>query len=146
MGGPAKTTRDSTHQNRPVRLMLQEPSIPKCINVNCDNNVAYSHTHKNGTKRWRPICGRCHLASYGAKELDEGVIAVKKTYCENKDARLGYECTAHIPYPGVLELDHIDGDRCNNIISNIQTLCKNCHSYKSHLNNDFKKNKNKKTA
>ena len=141
MGGPAKTTRDSTHQNKPVRLMLQGTTTPNCININCSNKVAYSHTHKNGTKRWRPVCGRCHLASYGAKPLDEGVVAVKKEYCENKDSRLGYECTAHIPYPGVLELDHIDGD---NIIENIQTLCKNCHSYKSHKNNDFKKNKHKK--
>jgi len=123
-----------------------EHTAPVCININCSNKVAYSHTHKNGTKRWRPVCGRCHLASYGAKALDEGVVAVKKTYCENKDSRLGYECTAHIPYPGALELDHIDGDRCNNVIDNIQTLCKNCHSYKSHKNRDFCKNKHNKTA
>ena len=29
----------------------------------------------------------------------------------------------------------------NNFPDNIQTLCKVCHSYKSHLYNDFKKNK-----
>lgn len=67
---------------------------------------------------------------------------VKKDHCENRDGRYGYRCTSHIPYPGVLELDHIDGDRCNNVIANVQTLCKVCHSYKGHLNGDFKKNKN----
>ena len=40
-----------------------------------------------------------------------------------------------------LELDHIDGNREHNVATNIQTLCKNCHSYKGHLSNDFKKNK-----
>ena len=48
-------------------------------------------------------------------------------------------CTAHIPYSGALELDHIDGDRENNTIENVQTLCKICHSYKGHKKGDFKK-------
>ena len=43
-------------------------------------------------------------------------------------------------------MDHIDGNRENNIESNIQTLCKVCHSYKGHMNNDYKKNKNKLTT
>ena len=117
------------------------PEQPTCINLNCERLVAYSHTKKSGAKRWRPVCGRCHLASYGAKPLDEGVIEVKKTYCENVDERLGYKCTAYIPYKGALELDHIDGNVLNNFPNNIQTLCKVCHSYKSHLSHDFKKNR-----
>ena len=28
-----------------------------------------------------------------------------------------------------------------NIVDNVQTLCKICHSYKGHKNNDFKRNK-----
>ncbi len=114
---------------------------PECININCDNKVTYSRTNANGTKRWRPVCDKCHRASYGAIPLREGVIVVKKDYCENVDSRFGYKCTAHIPYSGALELDHIDGNRENNIIDNVQTLCKICHSYKGHKNNDFKRNK-----
>jgi hypothetical protein len=30
--------------------------------------------------------------------------------------------------PITLELDHIDGDRTNNLYSNLQLLCPNCHS------------------
>ena len=116
--------------------------IPICVNIGCNREVAYSATYKSGAKRWRPVCSRCHLASYGAKPLDEGIVAIKKQYCENMDGRLGYASTATIPYPGALELDHIDGDRCNNVEQNIQTLCKVCHSYKSHKNNDYKKNRN----
>jgi len=37
----------------------------------------------------------------------------------------------------------MDGNVLNNTIANVQTLCKVCHSYKSHLSNDFKKNRNK---
>ena len=120
------------------------PEQPTCININCNRPVAYSHTKKSGDKRWRPVCSRCHLASYGAKPLDEGVVEVKKTYCENIDGRLNdYKCTTTIPYKGALELDHIDGNVLNNFPANVQTLCKVCHSYKSHLSNDFKKNRNK---
>ena len=116
------------------------PEQPTCININCERPVAYSQTKKSGAKRWRPVCGRCHLASYGAKPLDEGVIEVKKTYCENIDGRLnGYKCTTTIPYKGALEIDHIDGNAENNTIENIQTLCRVCHSYKGHKNNDYKK-------
>ena len=120
--------------------MLKIIEQPACINTNCNRKVAYSHSHKNGNKRWRPVCYKCHLASYGASVLEEGVVEVKKTYCENKDRRLGYKCTAYIPYKGALELDHIDGNILNNFPDNVQTLCKVCHSYKSHKNNDFKKN------
>jgi hypothetical protein len=116
---------------------------PVCINIGCDNLVTYSATYKNGTKRWRPVCNWCHRASYGAQQLAEGVQATKKKYCENIDSRLGYKCTTTIPYPGALEIDHMDGDRENNIVSNVQTLCKVCHSYKGHINNDFKKDRQK---
>jgi len=34
-------------------------------------------------------------------------------------------------------VDHIDGDKNNNDPSNYQTLCHNCHSLKTHTNNDY---------
>ena len=68
--------------------MEQFPEQPTCINLNCERPVVYSHTKKSGAKRWRPVCGRCHMASYGAKPLDEGIVEIKKTYCENIDGRL----------------------------------------------------------
>jgi hypothetical protein len=35
-----------------------------------------------------------------------------------------------------LDVDHIDGDRWNNDIANLQTLCANCHRLKTHLSGD----------
>lgn len=34
-------------------------------------------------------------------------------------------------------VDHIDGNKQNNDPSNYQTLCHNCHSLKTHFNNDY---------
>jgi len=35
-----------------------------------------------------------------------------------------------------LDVDHVDGDRTNNSIDNLQTLCANCHRLKTQMNKD----------
>jgi 5-methylcytosine-specific restriction endonuclease McrA len=37
-----------------------------------------------------------------------------------------------------LDLDHIDGNNTNNNIDNLQTLCANCHRYKTWINKDWR--------
>lgn len=37
-----------------------------------------------------------------------------------------------------LDVDHIDGDRGNNEINNLQTLCKPCHKVKTRENWEYK--------
>ena len=39
------------------------------------------------------------------------------------------------------EVDHIDGDRTNNAMENLQPLCKHCHSRKTALEHGFGKDK-----
>ena len=57
----------------------------------------------------------------------------KKDYCE----KCGF-----IPEHTVqLDVDHIDSNHKNNDISNLQTLCANCHRLKTYLNNDYIKQK-----
>ena len=111
---------------------------PTCINQGCNHPVAFSSIYKNGTRRWRPVCWRCHQASYGKRKLDEGVVAVKKEYCENIDGRFGYKCTSYIPYPGALEMDHIDGNRENNIESKVVSMP--CQELFDKQSDDFKRN------
>ena len=65
----------------------------------------------------------------------------RKDYCENIDGRLGYKCSyPKLPFKEVsalLQVDHIDGNPYNNDPSNFQTLCPNCHTYKSHTCGDL---------
>ena len=62
----------------------------------------------------------------------------RKEYCENKDGRLGFKCRYKILHTGQLQVDHINGNPEDNKIKNLQTLCANCHIYKTHLNEDYR--------
>lgn len=64
-------------------------------------------------------------------------LKYRKDYCENTDGRLGFTCTTTIFWNGMLDVDHIDGNSENNDESNLQTLCKCCHSYKGWVNKDY---------
>lgn len=132
---------------------------PRCLTKGCCQPKAIIGTHKDGTPSYRKLCHKHHKKiitdRYGVSNYDE--VAAKNagfktvleyrhsihpylghrlSYCENKDSRLGYECVAHIPWPGVLQVDHIDGNPHNHDIDNLQTLCANCHTYKTHINKD----------
>jgi 5-methylcytosine-specific restriction endonuclease McrA len=60
------------------------------------------------------------------KNLIEYGIEYKCNYCDND----GYWRDKVIP----LEVDHIDGNKLNNTIDNLQFLCPNCHTCKTHSN------------
>ena len=62
----------------------------------------------------------------------------RKDYCENKDGRLGYRCNFKIRISAQLQTDHKNGDPTDNRPRNLQTLCCNCHTYKTHMNKDYK--------
>lgn len=113
---------------------------PKCINIGCRKPVALSRgTLDSPTNRtFRSVCGTCHKAGYKGNSLPEGILSVKRNFCENIDGRLGFKCSTTIINSGQLELDHINGDHNHNTMTNIQTICKVCHAIKSHLSGDHK--------
>ena len=53
----------------------------------------------------------------------------KKDRCE--------ECGFFAKHPSQLHVDHIDGSKLNSDISNLMTLCANCHAYKTAMNQDW---------
>jgi len=61
----------------------------------------------------------------------------RKAYCENRDGRLGFTCTSTIVWEGQLQVDHINGIHNDNRESNLQTLCANCHAYKTYVKQDW---------
>jgi hypothetical protein len=57
----------------------------------------------------------------------------KKDTCE--------QCGFIPAHPAQLDVDHIDGNKENNDISNLQTLCANCHRLKTFLNKEYLSNR-----
>jgi len=109
---------------------------PTCINRGCNNLCHVVKKDKKGVPRYRLVCSRCHKAGRGIGTYAKGVKPYKKDYCENKDGRLGFKCKAVIKDSCQLEMDHIDGNRNNNKQKNVQTLCANCHSWKTKHHED----------
>lgn len=109
---------------------------PTCINPGCGRPVA------DGGTRWRPVCGRCHRAGYGATTYREGVTPFRTGKCSNQNGHLGFTCAIDYDVAvwaiGKTHIDHIDGNHLNNVLENVVELCPLCHQHKGMLNGDFK--------
>jgi len=103
----------------------------------CCNNGCSFPRRKTGANKTAyvlaPVCIHCFHAAIEPPRhgYRDGVTAIKKDFCENRDSRLGFNCTATIIHRRQLDLDHIDGNHDNNIPENLQTICKNCHAQKT---------------
>jgi hypothetical protein len=75
------------------------------------------------------------------KNSTHPTLKFRKKYCENIDKRLGFPCTTTIVWDGMLDVDHIDGNPADpadpDDQSNLQTLCKCCHAYKTNISKDY---------
>lgn len=84
----------------------------------CGNNLANKGLDSDGRRRYRSQCEKCRVKARKHK----------KGSCEH--------CGFTPENKGLLDVDHIDGDRSNNDPSNLQTLCKPCHQIKTIVNKD----------
>lgn len=141
---------------------------PLCSTPGCKNTCYYIRfNRKTGNITWRKVCPRCHnrrtAEKHGLKTIME-VVAKKagfasvteylnskhpyrskrKTYCENRDGRLGFKCNYRVKLPlingkrflGHLSVDHINGNPYDHSDGNLQTLCTCCHAFKTALYGD----------
>jgi hypothetical protein len=99
---------------------------------------------KNPVKRWGicAVCGPTRLKlkqrGYWCCRTKSNVNRVKlakhkKDYCEL--------CGFVADHRAQLDIDHIDGDHQNNDMTNLQTLCANCHRLKTQQNKDWESKK-----
>lgn len=87
----------------------------------CGLKARYHTKNKDGSvKSWRSSCTMCHK-NRGQEQYRYRLN--KKTYCE----KCGFVAIHRVQ----LDVDHIDGDHKNNIESNLQTICANCHRLKT---------------
>lgn len=94
----------------------------------CGTIVAKKGYDDKGRMRYRSQCYQCW---YLARKF-------RKDYCE--------WCFVKADENNSLEIDHIDGDRSNNHINNLQTLCNQCHINKTKIFKDNAYNKKERKA
>ena len=100
----------------------------ECGNVKIKRRSTGNWRCKTG---WKKGGSRSRMLS--ARKRSKPYKKHKKDYCE----RCGFVAEHSVQ----LDVDHIDGNHKNNEITNLQTLCSNCHRLKTHLNKDHIKQK-----
>jgi len=127
---------------------------PTCVNIGCDRECAVRHWLQSGDPSIRTECTRCPPVRR-RNETVPGVIFHKKTFCENIDGRLGFECPCNFKAYGwtpddiscSLDMDHVSGSSVfDNRPENVVTLCKLCHAKKGRSQGDFNSSKRKRVT
>ena len=87
-----------------------------CLVDGCKNlQEKWDKNRHNGKQTYRSICTNRKLPK-----------TFKRKRCKNISCNWNGRFQSYI-----LEVDHIDGNRKNNVVTNFQTLCGICHSIKT---------------
>lgn len=98
---------------------------PICVTSYCNNLAKPNGVNKHGRTKYYKKCSPCRkgrkFSKYGSYK---------------KEALCSY-CSFIPEHSCQLDVDHIDGNKENNDLSNLQTLCANCHRLKTFKNKDW---------
>jgi hypothetical protein len=109
---------------------------PRCIVDGCNRPGQHMGNYRaDGTPLFRKKCQMHHSINYGIDGWEYKIY--RKNYCENKDGRLGFKCKYKIQIEAQLQVDHINGNPTDHREENLQTLCANCHVFKTLENKDY---------
>jgi hypothetical protein len=105
--------------------MCSECGIRKCYSTG---------RKKDGSPRYRKKCHRCAGRT-------RNLLSVKQrkyysSYLRKLELMQCEECGFKAEHPCQLDVDHIDGNKENNDLTNHKILCSNCHRLKTVKNND----------
>lgn len=79
---------------------------------------------------------------YHQRTLCHGCVQIKnkknyeRPYAVHKKASCDF-CNFVALNKCQLDIDHIDGNKKNNAVENLRTLCSNCHRLKTHMNKEW---------
>jgi hypothetical protein len=100
---------------------------PECSYPGCSNKVGYhkKYQKQDGSPgaKWKSCCEFHRTTQKSAVDIYK-----MKSGCSNVDAHHGFKCTTNVIGPEMIDINHIDGNRYNNEPSNLECLCKSCHS------------------
>jgi hypothetical protein len=93
----------------------------KCSMPNCPNTVGQHSKTRNTSKQ---VC-----SAHRTKRKNEVDTWKMQQGCANHNGHYGFPCVCStILDPATLDVNHIDGNNGNRDPSNIEVLCKMCHT------------------
>jgi len=129
------------------KVVVPMDERPRCQHRGCKTHAQHTGNYRlDGTPIFRKWCTNHHYKKTAEKKgltTNEWINSFheyrkhRKDHCENRDSRLGFKCNYKIRHSAQLQVDHKNGKPDDNRPCNLQTLCANCHTYKTHVSKDY---------